>query len=475
VSTPAPDRVLTQNALTGEWLSTALPVTDLEYGDELNGPGSLTGTLAPHLLASNPTLADPGNTLIYVESGGALVWGGLVWDVRTEGSQYAIEAASWSSYLQKRYDLDGEFGGRGPYTYTDRCQVVRDIWTYAQSVADGNLGVVVDSTTSTSKVGTPADVYHSYWYDTNCLGDKIDDLVSEDATPDYTCTTAWNATRRRRQTDPAGLAAPRRPPHRHQLLLRRQHHRRAHHRPRGRRLRAGRHRLRAGDGSAKLRQISAVRNGRLRLEAAIDAPELNGNDTLKARAEAERAWRQVMGSVDTVTLRSTSAARIGSWQVGDDVYTRVHNAWTSFTGWCRITGWTIKPTAQGGPQAVISLKPSAMYNYGGVCDNGHWAHAERPGLPPEEGRTVRAPVPRGDRQHRGRREGRRWRPARHHRRTGRRHHRGERRQRGSAAAAVRADRRLRPRRGHRLLGRHCSPTVRCCRWTGRASRSTPRS
>ena len=174
MTAPLPDRVLTQNALTGQWTSTALPLTELEYGDELSGPGSLTGKLTPRLVSSSPSLVDPGNTYIYVESAGQLVWGGIIWDVRSTGSEYAVEAASWSSYLQHRYDLNGEFGGRGPYTYGDRCQVVRDIWAYAQSVADGNLGVVVDATTSTSTIGTPDDVYHSYSYDVNCLGDKID-------------------------------------------------------------------------------------------------------------------------------------------------------------------------------------------------------------------------------------------------------------------------------------------------------------
>lgn len=367
MSAPIPSRVLTQNALTGAWLSTALPVGELEYGSELNGPGSLTGTLAPRLLASTPSLADPGNTFIYVEAAGQLVWGGIVWDVRTQGSQYAIEAASWSSYLQRRYDLDGEFGGRGPYTYADRCQVLRDIWTYAQSIADGNLGVLVDSTTSTSTIGTPDDVYHSFPYDVNCLGDKADDLVSGDATPDYTCTTSWNSDKTavikrirmgwprlgRRRTDisfSSGVNIIEDP----EIALGGDDYAQVV-------IASG-----AGDGSAKLRQISAVRNGRLRSEAAIDAPELNGNDTLKARAEAERAWRQVLGSVDQVTIRNTSAAPFGSWQTGDDVYTRVHNQWGSFTGWCRITGSTIKPEAQGGPQAVITLKPSSMYNYGGV-------------------------------------------------------------------------------------------------------------
>ncbi|QLJ06745.1 hypothetical protein HZZ00_37570 (plasmid) [Streptomyces sp. NEAU-sy36] len=365
---PVPDRVLTQNAVTGEWLSTALPLTDLEYGDELNGPGSLSGKLSPRLLASNPTLADPGNTFIYVESSGQLQWGGIIWDVRTQGSDYAIEAASWSSYLQHRYDLDGNYGGRGPYTYADRCNVIRDIWAYAQAAADGNLGVLVDTTTSTSTIGTPQDVYASNAWDMNCLGDQIDNLVSGDATPDYTCFTSWNTAKTdvikrirlgwprlgARRTDitfSSGVNIIEDP----EVVLGGDDYAQVV-------IASG-----AGDGSAKLRQISAVRNGRLRMEAAVDAPELNGNDTLKARADAERAWRQVLGSVDQVTLRDTPAAPFGSYQIGDDVYTRVHNAWTDFTGWCRITGWSRKPAAQGGPQTVVTLKPASMYNYGGIA------------------------------------------------------------------------------------------------------------
>jgi hypothetical protein len=136
----------------------------------------------------------------------------------------------------------------------------------------------------------------------------------------------------------------------------------------GRRVRPGRHRRRAGEGRARLRQISAVRNGRLRLEHALDLPDINGTDILKTRADRERTWRQttVRGSVDQVTLRDSRAAPFGSYQIGDDVYTRVHNPWTSYTGWSRITGWSRKPQAQGGPQTVVSLKPADSFQYGGV-------------------------------------------------------------------------------------------------------------
>ncbi|MEZ7005663.1 hypothetical protein [Streptomyces sp. AD55] len=361
-------RVFTQHALTGQWLALNLPLADLEYGPEVNGPGTLSGKLAPRLLSENPTLADPGTTCIYVEDDGEIRWGGIVWDVRTQGSDLALEAASWSSYLQHRYDMDGNLGGRGPYTYTDRCKVVRDIWAYAQSVPDGDLGVTVDPTTSTSTIGTPADPLKFLAWEAPNLGDAVDDLVSGDATPEYTCTTAWNATRTdvvkrirlgwprlgARRTDisfASGVNIIEDP----EIAL------------------AGDEyaqvviALGAGDGSAKRRQVSAVRNGRLRLETVLDLPDIKGNDVLATRAGAERAWRQVLGTVDQVTIRDTSAARIGSWQIGDDVYTRVHNAWTDYTGWCRITGWTIKPHAAGGPQAVISLKPADSYQYGSAA------------------------------------------------------------------------------------------------------------
>lgn len=369
MSLPVPDRVLTQNALTGAWLSTALPLLDLEYGDELSGPGSLTGRLSPRLLASDPLIVDPGTTFIYVESAGQVQWGGIVWDIRAQGSDYAIEAASWSSYLQRRYDFDGEHGGLGPYTYEDRCQVIRNIWTYAQGVADGNIGVVVDATTSTSTVGTPADVYHSNWWENPCLGDQVDDLVSGDSTPDYTCVTAWNSDK----TDVVKrirLGWPRLGGRRTDIEF-----------SSGVNIIEEPEDALAGDdyaqvvaatgsgeGRSKLRQISAVRNGRLRLEHVVDLPDVNGNDILKTRADRERTWRQatIRGSVDQVTLRDSRAAPFGSYQVGDDVYTRVHNPWTSYTGWCRVTGFTRKPQAQGGPLTVVSLKPSDSFQYGGV-------------------------------------------------------------------------------------------------------------
>lgn len=358
-------RVLTRHALTGEWLSKALPLTDLEHGPELSGPGTLSGTLTPHLIHSNSTLTEPGTTEIYVEEDGNLTWGGLVWDARPQGSTYTIEAAGWPSYLMHRHDLDGNLGGRGPYTNADPCQVIRDIWAYAQSIPDGDLGVLVDSTTSTAKIGTTAAPYAFPWWESPVLGEKMDDIVSGEAMPDYTSTVSWNADHTapvkrialgwprlgRRRTDisfATGINILEDP----EVPLAGDDYAQVV-------IASG-----LGDGSAKRRSISAKRNGRLRLERILDLSDIRATDILGARAAQERAFREVLGTVEQITVRDTPSARIGSWQVGDDVQVRVNNDWISWRGWCRITGWVVRPHAPGGRQAVISLKPSASYLYG---------------------------------------------------------------------------------------------------------------
>ena len=202
MSSPTPlYRYLTQDALTGQWLSLALPLTDVQFGPDLNGPGELTGTLSPRFVASNPELTDPGTTLIYAERDGQIMWGGLIWQCTPNGATYQLEAASWSSYLTVRRDLDGELGGRGPYTYADPCDIIRDVWAYAQSIPDGDLAVTVDPTTSTAKTGTPAEPWHSYWWENPLLSEHIDNLVQEAGSPEYTCTTEWAAS----PLVPAGL------------------------------------------------------------------------------------------------------------------------------------------------------------------------------------------------------------------------------------------------------------------------------
>ncbi|GGX36786.1 hypothetical protein [Streptomyces noursei] len=357
-------RYLTQHALTGEWLSPHLPLTDVEFGPELNGPGHLRGTLAPRLAWLHPELADPGNTLLYVERDGLLRWGGLIWQVEPEGGELKVEAAGWSSYLKRRHDLDGELDGRGPYVNTDPCTIARDIVAYAQSIPDGDLGLTVDATTSTTTVGTAAEPWHSRWWETPVLGDQFDDLVKGPDSPDYTCSTWWGHHRQpvrriqlgyprlgARRTDvtfTSGINIIDSPPVTYsaddyaQVIIA----------------------TGSGEGRAQQRAIDAVRNRRLRLEHVLDLPEVRSQDTLARRAKAERAWRQSLGHVEEITVRDHPHAPIGSWQVGDDVRVTVRSEWANWSGWCRITGWTIRPDTPAGETATLTLARADAYHYG---------------------------------------------------------------------------------------------------------------
>lgn len=360
-------RYWTQHALTGEQLHPALPLTGVEFSNDLNGPGILTGTLKPHFVKANADLLLPGKALVYAEADGRLRWGGLVWDVTAEDDEYRIEAASWSSYLTKRHDTHGELGGRGPYVYQDPCTIIRDIWAYAQEQPDGDLGVVVDATFSGVTVGTPAEPWHSHWYETPNLADHLTDLASEDGSPEYSnaCSYQANGTIHKRLV----LGYPRIGTRRTDISFR-----------------SGVNIIDApavsyagddfantviatgsGEGTAMRRVEDSVRDGGLRMEALLALPAVNGNDTLGRRAAAERKRRQAMGEVTAITIRDHPNAPLGSWQIGDDVPVAVHNQWTSWTGWARIVGDTYQP-GENDDQAILALKRADAFHYGSSKD-----------------------------------------------------------------------------------------------------------
>lgn len=358
-------RYFAQHALTGQILHPALPLSDVQFGNELNGPGEFSATVAPKWAYANADLLSPPSTLIYAEADGFLRWGGLVWDTTPTGPEFPIEAAGWSSYLTKRHDAHGELGGRGPYTYQDPCVIIRDVWAYAQEQPDGNLGVVVDTTNSSATAGTPAEPWHSYYYETPTLADHVDDLVSEPGAPQYTNVSTWQAngqiekriklgyprlgTRRTDISFSTGVNIVDSPPVR----------------------RSGDDFANvvigtgSGEGTATRFAVDPARDGNLRMEAVMALPTVNGIDVLGRRIAAERKRRQVIGSIEQITIRNHPSAPIGSWQIGDDVYATVHNEWVSFTGWVRIIADSYKPS-DAPDRAVLTVRRADTYHYGAL-------------------------------------------------------------------------------------------------------------
>lgn len=359
-------RYLTQHALTTEVLATDLPLSQVEFGPELNGSGSLTAVVEPRLAHLAREQLDPGTTLVFAERDDSLLWGGIVWRADPEGQQLRIEASGFGSYPHRRHDLHGNLAGRGPYVRADPCKVIRDVWAYCQEQPDGDLRVLLDSTTAKATVGTPAEPYAIDWWEAPTLGSVIEDMTAVESGPEWTESVAWASngkpapririgwprlgTRRTDLAFTSGINIASAVPVEYdadnyaQVVIG----------------------LGAGEGRNRRRAVDAVRDGRLRLEHVLEIPGEKGNDRLAARARTERTARQVIGEVAEVVLRDHPAARIGSFQIGDEVRLRLHDQWNEFDGWARIVGWQIKPpSGEQQEQMVVQLQRADRFTYGG--------------------------------------------------------------------------------------------------------------
>ncbi|WP_033819780.1 hypothetical protein [Kitasatospora sp. MBT63] len=351
-------RYISQHALTGEILSWDLPLSDVEFGPELNGPGSLRAVLEPHLAQLVPP--DAGNALLYAERDQRLLWGGLVWRAEPVEGKYPIEASGFSSYLARRRDLHGDLAGRGPYIGADPSKVIQDVWAYCQEQPDGDLGVQVDSRPSSLTVGTKEQPYSTKAWEAPALAAVVRDMTALDQGPEFTETVDWvdGAPQRRvivgwprlgtRRSDisfATGINVTGSVP----VLFDADQYAQVV---------VG---LGAGEGSAKVRTTDAARNNRLRLESVLDAPGEKSSDRLAARVRAERARRQRLGELTAITVVDHPAAPVGSWSIGDDVRVTVHDQWGDWDGWCRITAWTLHPAADGG-QETATLRLARPYS-----------------------------------------------------------------------------------------------------------------
>ncbi|MER5642044.1 hypothetical protein ABT095_34545 [Kitasatospora sp. NPDC002227] len=351
-------RYIVQHALTGEILSWNLPLGEVEFGPELNGPGRLSGVVEPRLPLELP---GEGQALLYAERDDQLMWGGLIWQARPVGGRYPLEASGYSSYLTRRHDLHGNLGGRGPYVGADPAKVIRDVWDYCQNVPDGSLDVRVDAASTEVTVGTTEQPYATKEWEAPVLAGVVRDMTAVDRGPEWTERTRWVDGRPQRTvivgwprlgsrrtdlsfTSGVNIVAP------VPLVLDGDAYAQVV---------VG---LGAGDGSAKIRTVDAVRDSRLRMEYVLDAPGERSRDRLAARVRTERARRQQAAGPAEITVADHPAAPIGSWQIGDDVRVTIYDQWADFDGWRRITAWTLRPSDGGRETAVLQL--SAPYTTG---------------------------------------------------------------------------------------------------------------
>ncbi|MFI6286869.1 hypothetical protein ACIBCM_19330 [Streptomyces sp. NPDC051018] len=120
-----------------------LPLRDVQFDDYIGKPGSLSGTVPvpDTALAARVRRVEEGRTAVYLERGGDLWWGGIIWTSTLQSSErgvltLGIQAATFDSYAGRR-----RIRKNLSYASKSQFEVARELWRELQSGAGGDLRV----------------------------------------------------------------------------------------------------------------------------------------------------------------------------------------------------------------------------------------------------------------------------------------------------------------------------------------------
>ncbi|WHM36321.1 hypothetical protein [Streptomyces sp. BPTC-684] len=124
-----------------------LPLHGVTFDDWIGKTGSLNATIPiPNrgLAARVRAAIEPARTVVWIERGGEVWWGGIVWtsNVSTDARGFlsmAIQAGGFDSYLDHRL-LHDTFTAQG----VDQFDIVRDLIRYVQEAPGGDIGLECD-------------------------------------------------------------------------------------------------------------------------------------------------------------------------------------------------------------------------------------------------------------------------------------------------------------------------------------------
>jgi hypothetical protein len=135
---------LITNTIIGE-----LPLTAVNFTAQLNAAGSFTGSLQlsdlreSALNINNSTI--PGRTAIYVDRDGLIVWAGILWSREYDSQTQTLMfiGAEFETYFERRRVAQTQ-----TFVNKDQLEIARSLFTYAQSLTNGNIGIQVGAETS---------------------------------------------------------------------------------------------------------------------------------------------------------------------------------------------------------------------------------------------------------------------------------------------------------------------------------------
>jgi hypothetical protein len=173
-----------------------LPLTNVQFSQVLNTPGSFSGQIlgsdAREAGYDIPNSTIPARTAIYVDRDGVLIWGGILWlrTWDTDSQMFTFSAREFGSYFERRRITGDLMDNEQALVYLDEDQlfVAQDIMTLAQSVAGGNIDVVVPNNTSGVTV---TRVYYDYEF--KDVWGAIKDLSNSQDGFDFNIDVAYDA------------------------------------------------------------------------------------------------------------------------------------------------------------------------------------------------------------------------------------------------------------------------------------------
>lgn len=410
-------RCYAQRVLTDEWLHRDLPLADIKITPVLSGPYRISATIDPvyaDLVADDgELLLSPWKTWVWVEASDLLRGGGLVTDTTQVGQTLSVEITGITGYLTSQPIVNNQRWGGKTEGQTgngvDPLDVYRALWDWLQSQASGDLGVTVDSTTSPYRLGewhnaraldtdgslgddpkavnsTPIPIdkvwdpkkdkppipasgkstywqYQLNWWDNLEVGRTVDELARQ-VPFDYREQYSWATPAKEAVVRHVQLGYPR--------VGKRQTNLRFAEGENVTELVAV-HRsgddftnavtvYGAGEGSKKKRGYTSIQDGRVRRAKTLERPDITSVASLKALAEDELRRYNTLDDVTSFTVADHPNARLGTFDVGDDVLVEGYTGWSPVRMWVRITSMTLTPDAGA---VTVTCSRSDRFRYGG--------------------------------------------------------------------------------------------------------------
>jgi hypothetical protein len=193
--------------LRTDTLLAELPLADVSYSFELNGIGTLRGTIpyTDETLPLDPEAASqPARTAVYVDRDGVLVWGGIVWTREPVSGGKKIQAAEFLSYYQRRYVkktlstdtsllLNPDYVDQGGQRlYSDQKYVVWSLLRYARDQAGGDIGLDLNPLASQGTGVVRTTTF--FGYERPEIYKAITDLAASDDGFDFGIDVSWSSS-----------------------------------------------------------------------------------------------------------------------------------------------------------------------------------------------------------------------------------------------------------------------------------------